>query len=115
MSCPANLGFSSNIHCCIEREAFCTNETPCGQDEGDCDFDSECQNNLFCGYNNCPVGLGFDSEIDCCSNTQLVSPNYPNSYPTNVYKTWQIIDPSYSSKYINLQFQHFHVRLILES
>ena len=69
--------------------------------------------NPFCGSNNCPASLGFDSEIDCCTSTQLVSPNYPNSYPNNAEQTWLLSAPTGSI--ITLQFQSFHVILIVES
>ena len=93
-------------------EKFCTSEIPCDEDEGDCDAHNECQDNLFCGSNNCPASLGFDTEIDCCTSTQLVSPNYPNSYPNNAEETWLLTAPTGSI--ITLQFHSFHVRLIVE-
>ena len=39
---------------------------PCGQNEGDCDFDNQCQQGLRCRPNSCPPSLGYDSETDCC-------------------------------------------------
>ena len=86
----------------------------CTDNEGDCDYNSECQSNHYCGSNNCPASFGFDSEIDCCSIiTQVVmSPNYPNSYPNNAYETWLLTAPDGSI--ITLQFHSFHVRLIVE-
>ena len=111
------LVFVSEVDCCytatIGDEHFCTTVTPCGEDEGDCDSHDECQDGLFCGLNNCPASLGFDSEVDCCSSTQLVSPNYPNSYPNNAEETWLITAPTGSI--ITLQFHSFHVRFIVES
>ena len=116
-NCPTSLNFDSEVDCCYQPtvgdEHFCASGIPCGENEGDCDSNSECQNNLFCGYNNCPVSLGFDSEIDCCNDTQLVSPNYPNSYPNNLEEIWLITAPNGSI--INLQFHSFHVRFIAES
>ena len=67
---------------------------------------------IECGSNNCPASLGFNSEIDCCSSTQIMSPNYPNSYPNNAEETWLIAAPNGSI--ITLQFHSFHVRLILK-
>ena len=81
----------------------------CSEGQGDCNSNRECQNNHFCGYN-CPASLGFDSEVNCCSNTQLVSPNYPNKYPNNAEETWPITAPTGSK--IILQFHSFHVRII---
>ena len=92
--------------------AFCHCNT-CSENEGDCDAHDECQDGLSCGSNNCPASLGFDSEVDCCNKlTELKSPNYPNSYPTNAEETWLITDPTAS--FITLQFHYFHVRLIVE-
>ena len=38
----------------------------CKENDGDCDSDDDCMNNLVCGTNNCPEDLGFESNIDCC-------------------------------------------------
>ena len=63
-------GFDSNTDCCyvpiLGDEDFCTSEYLCGADEGDCDFDEECQSELFCGSNNCPNSLGVSTMLDCC-------------------------------------------------
>ena len=85
----------------------------CSEYEGDCDAHAECQDGLICGSKNCPALLGFDSEIDCCTSTQIMSPNYPNSYPNNAEETWLLTAPTGSI--IILQFHSFHVRLIVES
>ena len=78
-NCPTSLGFDSEVDCCyaamLGDEEFCAT-IPCGQDEGDCDFNSECQDGLLCGSNNCPVSLGFASEVDCCSETVCEAPNW---------------------------------------
>ena len=67
-SCLPSLGFDSNTDCCIKAnhgdEDFCTIDEPCGVNEGDCDGDHECRNELFCG--SCLNSLGFSSDIDCC-------------------------------------------------
>ena len=114
-NCPDSLGFDIEIDCCYEPSLgdvqFCSSGIIfCGQDEGDCDSNSECLSNHFCGSNNCPASLDFDYEIDCCSSTQMMSPNYPNSYPKNVYETWLLTAPT--GLVINLQFHSFHVRLL---
>ena len=36
----------------------------CGENEGDCDYDSHCKAGLKCGSDNCPSG--FPSYYDCC-------------------------------------------------
>ena len=46
---------------------FCSNAL-CGNDEGDCDSDHECEGALICGAKNCPYGReGFD----CCTAQQV--------------------------------------------
>ena len=85
----------------------------CSENEGDCDSNEECQDGLACGSNNCPASLGFDSEIDCCIIiTQIMSPNYPNSYPNGAYEYWLLTAPNGSI--ITLQFHSFLVRLIVK-
>ena len=114
-NCADSLSFDSDVNCCYQPtmgdENFCASGIPCREDEGDCDSNSECQSDLFCGYN-CPASLGFDTEVNCCTNTQLLSPNYPNSYPKNAEETWLLTAPTGSK--ITLQFHSFQVRLILE-
>ena len=72
-NCPASLGFDSEIDCCsqpsIGDEEFCASGIPCGEDEGDCDFNNECQGNLICDITiSCPAYLGFASDVNCCSS-----------------------------------------------
>ena len=114
--CSSSFGFGPSVNCCSQPilgdEYFCGTAQPCGKNEGDCDSDNECQSNLFCGSNNCPASLDFNSGIDCCSSTQIMSPNYPNSYPKNAEETWLLTAPTGSK--ITLQFHSFQVRLILE-
>ena len=40
----------------------------CGEGEGDCHSDEDCQGTLQCGEDNCPVQSGglWDEEDDCC-------------------------------------------------
>ena len=98
------------VNITIGHEHFCTIENPCGADQGDCDSNSECQCDLYCGYNNCPV-LG--SEVDCCTNTQLVSPNYPNAFPEDVDETWLIT--AAPGMIITLEFHSYQVRFTPET
>ena len=92
---------------------FCNCNT-CPENEGDCDYNNDCQDGLFCGYNNCPTSLNYDSGADCRTSTltTLVTPNYPNSYPNNAQESWLITDPT--ALFITLQFHYFHVRIIVE-
>ena len=83
-------------------------------DQGDCDSNSECQGNLYCGYKNCPslnlvlhgVMLNNGSEVDCCTNNQLVSPNYPNFYLSGVNETWLFTAAANRTQFI-VQFHDF--------
>ena len=61
-----NTEFCSNCDCLNSNVKICTTEKPCGLDEGDCNYDNECQPGLKCGENNCPVHLFNHSSIDCC-------------------------------------------------
>ena len=54
----------------------CTDTTPCGIGEGDCDNDSHCAGDLICGKNddfsnNCPAG---HKDMDCCIAPQRCEP-----------------------------------------
>ena len=69
-NCRVDLGFDNQTDCCYQvtfgDEDFCTTDSPCYEQEGDCDSHDECQDGLDCGSNNCIASLGFDAEIDCC-------------------------------------------------
>ena len=46
----------------------CTSSNPCGINQGDCDYDSDCNGDLICGKDNCKdlwPGFG-DAYADCC-------------------------------------------------
>ena len=60
----------------VGDEDFCSSINPCEEDQGDCDNNNECQNNLVCGTNNCPDSLGFEAEVDCCYNANHGKPIY---------------------------------------
>ena len=51
---------------CLGDPNFCTSRYPCSEDQGDCDYDNECNSGLICGSNNCPSQLEFGSTVDCC-------------------------------------------------
>ena len=74
-NCRSSLGFPRLFDCCYnEEEDFCTIDSPCGINEGDCDYTKSnykpthedkhntCQDGLLCGFNNCP----HNSSVDCC-------------------------------------------------
>ena len=67
--CPVELSHESFFDCCYkpcEGNDCCSDDNLCGINQGDCDFDHQCQFGLRCGSNNCPASLGFESEFDCC-------------------------------------------------
>ena len=45
---------------------YCACKQSCTENEGDCDFNYQCQDGYRCGSNNCPDSYGFDSNTDCC-------------------------------------------------
>ena len=49
----------------IDNFGNCTDSNRCGEDEGDCDNDSECKEGHKCGTNNCR-SLPSLSFYDCC-------------------------------------------------
>merc|ERR1711962_1570721 len=45
----------------------CSSTNKCGEGEGDCDNDNECQSGLVCGKDNCQSFIpGANSQADCC-------------------------------------------------
>ena len=51
------------------NEEWCTPSNLCGQNEGDCDVDEDCNAGLVCGVDNCFGVREFDIEgdaDDCC-------------------------------------------------
>ena len=69
-NCHVSLGFANYTDCCympgLGDEHFCSTINNCGDNEGDCDSNDECQDGLACGANNCHVSLGFANDTDCC-------------------------------------------------
>ena len=70
VNCPASLGFDLDTDCCYQivvgDEDFCTTVNPCGQDEGDCNSNEECQTGFECNTAICPSVITNNSLIDCC-------------------------------------------------
>ena len=50
----------------IGEIGYCSCNNQCSENEGDCDFDNQCQGRQKCRSNSCPYSLGFDSNTDCC-------------------------------------------------
>ena len=71
-NCPASLGYDLEVDCCygvfLGDDDFCSADTNlCGVNEGDCDFNNDCQTNLICGAaGSCQESLGFASDVNCC-------------------------------------------------
>ena len=53
---------------CAGGNSCCSTTDKCGEDEGDCDNDSDCKEGLKCGNDNCSQKSGFqwDTADDCC-------------------------------------------------
>ena len=56
---------------CVDEGDFCTPNSRCGLDQGDCDVHEDCQSGFRCGSNNCPATLGLGSDVDCCFEATL--------------------------------------------
>ena len=52
---------------------FCSCQS-CSENEGDCDFNHHCQDDLECG--DCPASFGFDYNTDCCYASVIGNENY---------------------------------------
>ena len=46
-------------------DEFCTPENTCGEGNGDCDTDEDCELALVCGTDNCK-NAKFEDWVDCC-------------------------------------------------
>ena len=67
----------NSLTCCARKIA--ETQKKCGDDEGDCDDDSECRNDLICGANNCmwfknvnntDFGYHVNDGPDCCTGNK---------------------------------------------
>ena len=72
-NCPESLGLDPDVDCCynatVGDEHFCSAHNPCGLNEGDCDSNNECENNLICDtISSCPTHLEFEDDMNCCFN-----------------------------------------------
>ena len=70
-NCQASLGFDAKVDCCYQPtvgdEHFCTTDNHCAVNEGDCDFDNECQTGLICKTDiDCSSNFGLNLNVDCC-------------------------------------------------
>ena len=45
----------------------CTPDAPCGEGEGDCESNADCDERMICGNNNCKqYGKFYHEKDDCC-------------------------------------------------
>ena len=63
--------FLENTTTTIGHECFCTADNQCDENEGNCENDNECKNDLVnrldCGTKNCPNSPEFDPDDNCCT------------------------------------------------
>ena len=88
----ANTGqCAANAKCICKQNEFCA-KFPCGEGEGDCDSDAECEGSLVCGHMNCMNSTIADccikpcnSDFDCLNQECIVEINQCrlDSYSTN--------------------------------
>ena len=50
----------------LGEDNYCSGSNLCQNNEGDCDFNNQCNYGLLCGNNNCPAYLGYPTGTDCC-------------------------------------------------
>ena len=117
-NCPNSYGFDSNTDFCyvaiIGDENFCTVDNPCAADEGDCDYNDECQTKLFCGSNNCPHYLGVSSSVDCCEpQGKLLLKLQLHIWMIFTYSDHQSLGWQKLSK--NLSINEFHWLIVIHS
>ena len=100
---------------------YCSGSNLCQNNEGDCDFNNQCDYGLLCGNNNCPTESGHGSNTNCCydycgqwlniSAGTLTSPNYPNYYENMMTCSWMITS-SIADNILRIDFDDFRVRVI---
>jgi hypothetical protein len=54
----------------LKKWSCCSITNQCGENEGDCDSDTHCLNDLKCGTENC-VGPHFNPLADCCFRWEI--------------------------------------------
>lgn len=98
--------------------SFCNALCPCGEGEGDCDGDSECQFGLECVHD-VGANYGFSSITDVCVDMEggssqvpiMTSNNSPSGLVTRsgvysgTYEGWKAFDASGSSMWISKVWQ----------
>ena len=89
---------------CNGVDNCCSEETKCGEMEGDCNSDKDCKEGLKCGENNCNANAGtWKPTDDCCykpkSKSRVANPFFI------VYLLLKEPDP------IKLSFLYFRYRI----
>ena len=49
--------------------SYCSQNSPCNKEEGDCDHHLDCVGGLLCGVDNCAGGSKY---LDCCTGTSII-------------------------------------------
>ena len=78
--CAAHTGASNSC---------CGHHYKCGENEGDCDSDHDCQGGLKCGTDNCPHGFA-NKYYDCCykPSTGMYAYKGDQILLASMYLTW---------------------------
>ncbi len=58
---------------CVGNASCCVPGIPCGEGEGDCNINSDCEEGLTCGHNNClpKSGGAWNTADDCCVKSSI--------------------------------------------
>ena len=64
----------------VGGKSCCTEDSPCGEGEGDCDINRDCKSGLKCGINNCKkFGAYYNKYDDCCEMMMTAHPGDTNN------------------------------------
>jgi len=83
-----DYGFESSVDVCVTNTTceepngtndYCSVCGPCGEGQGDCDGDQECQDGLIC-VNNIGADFGWNWEVDVCMSGSAQCPVEPGHY-----------------------------------
>ena len=75
---------------------------PCTENQGDCDYNRQCQGDLKCF--SCPSSLGFDSNMDCC---QIAFVGMGPTETKNFRFSFFFIFSFFAEKWQKINFLHF--------
>jgi len=60
---------------------YCSEHSPCPENEGDCDYNTDCEGNLVCGTDNCGKDKGYEGWADCCTTASGTTTITPTTTP----------------------------------